>query len=68
MQRLIEAKRGGAAWVEIEAGESLLVRVPSETAELRDQAFLEQGWDYDYFLGSFIRIALEGLGAPWTLR
>lgn len=61
-------QRGGAAWVEIENGNTLRVRVPSESSELRDQQYLETGWDYDYFLGSFIRMAIQGLGAPWTLR
>ena len=61
-------QRGGAPWVEIEAGDTLRVRVQSETSELRSQAALETDWDYDYFLGSFIRVARDGLGAPWRLR
>ena len=68
LNRVVMDQRGGAPWVEIEGGDTLRVRVQSETAELRDQTYLEAGWDYDYFLGSFIRIANDGLGAGWKLR
>jgi hypothetical protein len=68
LNRVVMDQRGGAPWVEIENGKTLRVRVESETSELRDQQYLEKGWDYDYFLGSFIHMAATGLGAPWTLR
>jgi hypothetical protein len=68
LNRVVMDQRGGAPWVEIEGGDTLRVRVQSETTELRDQTYLEEGWDYDYFLGSFIRIANDGLGAGWKLR
>jgi hypothetical protein len=68
LNRVVMDQRGGAPWVEIENGDTLRVRVQSETTELRDQRYLETGWDYDYFLGSFIRMATSGLRAPWILR
>lgn len=68
LNQVVMEQRGGAPWVEMEEGGTLRVRVQSETAELRHQNYLETGWDYDYFLGSFIRMAGDGLGARWTLR
>jgi len=68
LNKVVMEQRGGAPWVELEAGKSLRVRVQSETTELRDQHYLESGWDYDYFLGSFIRIASDGLGVRWIPR
>ena len=68
LNRVVMEQRGGAPWVEVEGGDTLLVRVQSETSELQDQRYLEEGWDYDYFLGSFIRLAGEGLGVPWKLE
>ena len=50
-------QRSGAPWVEIESGKTIRVKVKSETAELRSQKNIEQKWDYDYFLGSFLNIA-----------
>lgn len=55
--------RGGAAWVELESSGKLRVRVKSETASLATAERLEQHWDYDYFLGSYLSMArtyLEG--------
>lgn len=66
LNRVVMEQRGGASWVEIEQGNTLRVRVQSELAELRNQAELEQDWDYDYFIGSFIRIASDGLGVRWN--
>ena len=54
--------RGGAPWVSCENGDILNVKVKSETARLRSQADLLNNWDYDYFLGSFLRIAKANLG------
>lgn len=68
LNRIVMAQRGGAPWVEVEAGKKLRVRVPSELAELKSQGELEKDWDYDYFIGSFIQIASEGLGVRWTAR
>ena len=54
--------RGGSSWVELE-GNIIRVRVPSESGDLRDQQYLQQylqeHWDYDYFLGSFKNIAMD---------
>ena len=68
LNRVVMDQRGGAPWVEIENGNTLRVRVQSETSELRSQRQLEIDWDYDYFLGSFIYMAITGLRAPWKLR
>jgi hypothetical protein len=55
--------RSGAPWVEVEGGKTLRVKVKSEKAELVGQQELEQHWDYDYFLGSFLSIARNHFGA-----
>jgi hypothetical protein len=68
LNRVVMAQRGGAPWVELESDNTLRVRVQSETAALRDQNELESGWDYEYFLTSFIRIASKALGTQWTAR
>lgn len=68
LNRVVMEQRGGAPWVEIEKGDSLRVRVPSELAELRSQSSLQKDWDYDYFVESFMYIANDGLGARWTVR
>ncbi|EED31273.1 hypothetical protein NOR53_2493 [gamma proteobacterium NOR5-3] len=68
LNRIVMAQRGGAPWVEAESSKHLRVRVPSELAALKSQNELEKDWDYDYFLGSFIQIASDGLKAQWTAR
>jgi hypothetical protein len=68
LNRVVMEQRGGAPWVEIEQGDSLRVRVQSELAELRSQPQLQQDWDYDYFIESFMRIANDGLGARWIVQ
>ena len=50
--------RGGASWVELE-GNIIRVRVPSESGDLKGQQYLQEHWDYDYFLGSFKNIAID---------
>ena len=50
--------RGGASWVELE-GNIIRVRVPSESGDLKGQQYLQEHWDYDYFLGSFKNIATD---------
>jgi len=50
--------RGGASWVELE-GNIIRVRVPSESGDLKGQQYLQEHWDYDYFLGSFKNIAMD---------
>ena len=50
--------RGGASWVELE-GNIIRVRVSSESGDLRGQQYLQEHWDYDYFLGSFKNIAID---------
>ena len=50
--------RGGASWVELE-GNIIRVRVSSESGDLRGQQYLQEHWDYDYFLGSFKNIATD---------
>lgn len=53
--------RGGAPWVTCDSGDILNVKVKSETAVLRSQKALQEDWDYDYFLGSYFRIAKSNL-------
>lgn len=55
--------RSGAPWVEVEGGKTLRVKVKSEKAELSEQQEIEQRWDYDYFLGSFLNIARHHFSA-----
>ena len=50
--------RGGASWVELE-GNIIRVRVPSESGDIKGQQYLQEHWDYDYFLGSFKNIAMD---------
>ena len=52
--------RGGAPWVTCD-GDILNVKVKSETAVLRSRQALLDDWDYDYFLGSYFRIAKANL-------
>lgn len=54
--------RGGAPWVSCENDDTLNVKVKSETASLKSQEDLLNNWDYDYFLGSYLRIAKANLG------
>ncbi len=67
LNRAVMEQRGGAPWVEVEDGRTLRVKVPSETAELKNQAELENAWDYDYFIDSYMRVANDGLEAGWKL-
>ena len=55
-------QRSGAPWVEVESGDKLRVKIKSETADLATQEDIENRWDYDYFLGSYLRIARIHLG------
>jgi len=62
LNKEVMQQRSGAPWVELEAGKTLRVKVKSETSELRSQEDIENKWDYDYFLGSFLNIAKLQLG------
>ncbi|QEP41775.1 hypothetical protein D5085_00610 [Ectothiorhodospiraceae bacterium BW-2] len=62
LNKSVMQQRSGAPWVELESGDTLRVKVKSEKAELRQQEELEQKWDYDYFIGSFVKIAHQNLG------
>jgi hypothetical protein len=62
LNKEVMQQRSGAPWVELEAGKTVRAKVKSETAELKTQLDLEQGWDYDYFLKSFFSIASQQLG------
>lgn len=57
LNKRVMEERGGAPWVELEPGEKLRVRVPSETSELCSQAQLLTNWDYKYFFNSYLSIA-----------
>ena len=62
LNKAVMQQRSGAPWVELEPGNTLRVKVKSEKAELRSQSDIEQRWDYDYFLGSFLNIARHHIG------
>lgn len=62
LNKEVMQQRSGAPWVEVEPGNTLRVKVKSEKAELRSQSYIEQRWDYDYFLGSFLNIARHHIG------
>ena len=62
LNKEVMQKRNGAPWLEIESGNTVRVKVKSETSELRSQKDIEEKWDYDYFLGSFLSIAKQQLG------
>lgn len=68
LNRVVMELRGGCPWVELENGSTLRVKVPNETATLLDQDELESRWDYDYFIGSYINIASQGLGLSWKTQ
>lgn len=55
-------QRNGAAWVDVEGDGKIRVRVKSETASLATNKRLEERWDYDYFLGSYLSMAQSYLG------
>lgn len=57
LNKVVMERRGGAPWVELEKGDKLRVRVPSETSELSSQQKLLTSWDYEYFFTSYISIA-----------
>ena len=57
MHKNVMQLRGGAPWVEVETDNHVRVRIKSETVELLSQSAIDQSWDYDYFLGSFLKIA-----------
>ena len=62
LNKEVMQQRSGAPWVEVEPGDTLRVKVKSEKAELRSQLDIEQQWDYDYFLGSYLNIARQHIG------
>lgn len=62
LNKEVMKQRSGAPWVEVESGNTLRVKIKSERAELAEQESLENRWDYDYFLGSYLRIARNHLG------
>lgn len=57
LNKRVMEQRGGAPWIEVESNQSLRVRMPTETSQLRDQNQLERDWDYEYFFTSYINIA-----------
>jgi hypothetical protein len=53
--------RGGAAWLEVDAGRNLVVRVRNDrTVELDVLGVGAGPWLYTYFIGSFIAICSQG--------
>ncbi|MCP3676294.1 MAG: hypothetical protein GY721_01515 [Deltaproteobacteria bacterium] len=64
LNKHVMQQRSGAPWVETESGDTLRVKVKSEKADLRSQETIEQAWDYDYFIGSFLNIASHHIVHP----
>jgi hypothetical protein len=53
--------RGGAAWLEVDAGRSLIVRVRNDRSVALDALNAGSGpWLYTYFIGSFLAICHQG--------
>jgi len=53
--------RGGAAWLEADAGHSLVVRVRNDRSSDLDALGTNAGpWRYTYFIGSFLAICRQG--------
>jgi hypothetical protein len=63
LNRDVMKQRGGAPWVERDPDDRLRVKIKTERAQLASQADLEQSWDYDYFLGSYLAMARRQLAA-----
>jgi len=61
LNKTVMHDRGAAPWVELKT-KKICVKVKSETSKPKKVKELETGWDYDYFLGSFLRIARQQLG------
>jgi len=62
LNSFVMKQRNGAAWVELEQGHKLRVRVRREGFKLADPKELLNKWDYDYFIGSYLSIARSYLG------
>jgi hypothetical protein len=53
--------RGGAAWLDVDAGHSLVVRVRNDRSSGLDSLGEDAGpWRYTYFIGSFLAICRQG--------
>lgn len=59
-------QRNGAAWVELEPGRKIRVRVKNEAFTLATQQALQDKWDYDYFIGSYLSMACVYLGKVYA--
>jgi hypothetical protein len=57
LNKTVMKQRNGAPWVELESGNKFNVVVKNEVAELISADKLIDKWKYDYFLGSFLKMA-----------
>jgi len=60
LNKIVMDARGSAPWVELKMNK-ISVKVKSEISMLKDMKHLKAGWDYDYFIGSFLQIARQQL-------
>lgn len=68
LNKSVMAQRSGAPWVEIEPSRKLRVRVPNEIYSLYSQERLELGWNYEYFISSFLHISRQALERKWKAQ
>ncbi|MDH5913634.1 hypothetical protein L8R80_10465 [Vibrio splendidus] len=58
LNKVVMQKRGGAAWIRVDENKKLDVLIKSESAKLLNTEELRKKWAYDYFIGSFLTMAL----------
>ena len=57
LNKKVMSDRQGAPWIEVDSKKILKVRMKQEKFKLFKQSELEEHWDYDYFIGSFLDIS-----------
>jgi len=63
LNKKVMSERQGAPWIEVDSKKLIKVRMKQEKFRLFKQADLQEHWDYDYFLGSFLDISKSYLEA-----
>ena len=63
LNKKVMADRQGAPWIEVDSKKNIKVRMKREKFKLFKQEILLKHWDYDYFIGSFLVISKNYLGA-----
>lgn len=57
LNKVVMKQRKGAPWLELESGRTFRVVMKNETAKLLTSKDLISRWDYDYFLGAFLKMS-----------